>query len=220
MALFPITNYKEFCRRYVPEQYRRSEKFQGVLALLFEQCDSLEAALWEVFECLNLLIAEGPALDYIGSLLGIERMPGQTDEAYRAKILEGNKSVGLPTPESLRRCLENAIEKNVGLFPVWPAAMYVVVNGSTDVNFSTLEAQFMTSGSALGRGTFLCGEPDDDALLFDFGYLVDEDHGQPIVCDYRYPDTLYELINESGEALVDENNQTLMAMDYLTITPP
>ena len=98
--------------------------------------------------------------------------------------------------------------------------MYVVVNGSTDVDFAALEAQFMTSGSALGRGTFLCGEPDDDALLFDCGYLVDEDHGQPIVCDYRVPDTLYELINESGEELVDENNQTLMAMDYLTITPP
>lgn len=219
MALSPIVNYREFCRRYVPEQYRRSEKFQGVLALLFEQCDSLEAALWEVFECLNLLTAEGPALDYIGALLGIERMPGQTDEAYRAKILEGNKSVGLPTPESLRRCLENAIGKNVGLFPVWPAAMYVVVNGSTDVDFAELEAQFMTSGAALGRGTFLCGEPDDDALLFDCGYLVDEDHGQPIVCDYRVPDTLYELITDANEVLVNENNQELVAMDYLTITP-
>lgn len=220
MAISPITNYKEFCGEFVPEQYRRSEKFLGLLALLFEQCDSLESAFWELLGCLNIEVAEGPALDFIGALVGVERVPGQTDEAYRERILDGNKSVGLPTPESLRKCLQLVIGRNVGLFPVWPAAMYVVVDGSTDADFASLEAQYMTSGCALGRGTFICGEPDDDVLLFDCGYLVDEDHGQPIVCDYRVPDTLYELVTDANEVLVNENNQELVALDYLTITPP
>lgn len=220
MAITPIESYIDLCSQYVPEQYKRSARLLALVDSVLVQCDDLESAFLDMMLMLDPMQAVGPALDYIGALVGVDRVPGQTDEVYRLRILDGNHSVGLPSPESLRDCLQLVTGRNVGLFPVWPAGMYVVVDGTTAADISAYIRQYMTSGCALGRGTFICGEPDDDALLFDCGYLVDEDHGQPIVCDYRVPDTLYELVTDANEVLVNENNQELVALDYLTTTPP
>lgn len=216
-----LVPYKEFTSKYVLEQYKNSPRLLGLINAVLTQCDDLEIALYEIFQALDLSSAMGPALDYIGVIVGPSRKPGETDEAYRGRIETSILLVGTANPEALRKMLLYVSgSKSVGLVPVWPACTYFILDGEASVDIDKLEGESCASGAALGRGTFLCGEPDDDALLFDCGYLVDEDHGQPIVCDYRVPDTLHELITDANEVLVNENNQELVALDYLTITPP
>lgn len=216
-----IESYKQLADRYIPEQYKASEHLRGVLDSLIVQADALEAALWEIFGSLNLETAIGPALDFLGAVLGVERKPGETDEAYRARIYAFRSLQDAPTYEGVREALELLTgQQHIFIFPCWPAGFYWVPPHAEEYNLAQLVSESVTSGVDIGAGTFICSEPDDDALLFDFGYLVDEDHGQPIVCDYRVPDTLYELITDANEALVNENNQELVALDYLTITPP
>ena len=179
MSVSPINSYKDFCAKFIPEQYKNSEKLLGLIELALAQCDSLEEALHELLDAIDISKAKGPALDFIGSLVGVERVPGQTDDVYRVRILQESGSAGLPTPEALKRVLQFITGKEqIGLFPNWPAEMYYVLDGGTDANLSTVEKSSMTSGASLVRGTFLCAEAGEG------GYIVNDDNGMPFVVDY------------------------------------
>ena len=214
-----IESYSELGRKYVPEQYKGSSKLLSLADSVHAQCDDLETAFQEILAMLNPQEAIGPALDYIGALVGVARRPGETDGSYRARVLEGNHTAGLPSPESLRTCIKLVTGCNVGLFPVWPAALYYVLDGHTDADKSSLEEDYMTSGACLCEGTFLCAEQDDEGF-YEFGYIVTEDYRQPIVCDVRTADTLYELVDGTDDVLETDDGQALMALDFLTTPAP
>ena len=69
----------------------------------------------------------------------------------------------------------------------------------------------MTSGASLVQGTFLCCEDGEE-----YGLIVLEDNGNPLVIDQRWPDTLYELVDDNGNYLVDSDGNHLVALDFLT----
>lgn len=211
MAVLPITSYSEHCRPYVPEQYKASSKLLGLVDAFLTQCDSLEAAFHEMVPMLDPEQAVGPSLDFIGALVGVARNPGETDASYRPRILEGSISTGLPSPEPLRSCLQQAFGVAVGIYPVWPAGMYFVLYGSTEVNLAGLVDDYMTSGADLGQGSFLCLEEGED-----YGLLMLEDNGQPLVVDQRWPDTEYAMVDDEGYLIVDDLNNVVVGIDYLT----
>lgn len=204
--LVPINSYHDFCDPYVMEQYKGSTRLRALIDAFLAQCDDLERAWFEILAALNITEAVGPALDYIGALVGVQRVPGQTDDVYRVRILQGNYSEGLPTMESLRTILLLASgAPSVGIFPDWPAGQYVVFTGPITLDVREV-FDSLTSGVMMARGTFLCGEPGDE-----IGYIVCEDNGMPFVIDWWPLYSGYTLNDEQGLALLTEDDQPLLA---------
>lgn len=174
-----IVPYKEEFKKYIPEQYKNSEKLLALVNSCMAQFDDLETAFFEILQSLNLADAIGPALDYLGAIVGVKRNPGESDTHYRERIVSGLNLLNLPGPEALRMVIKflTGVD-SVGLFPNWPAEMYYVLDGDTDANLSNLEKNSMTSGASLVRGTFLCAEEGEG------GYIVNDDNGMPFVVDY------------------------------------
>lgn len=174
-----IVHYKEEFKKYIPEQYKNSEKLLALVNSCMAQFDDLETAFFEILQALNLADAIGPALDYLGAIVGVKRNPGESDTQYRERIVSGLNLLNLPGPEALRMVIKflTGVD-SVGLFPNWPAEMYYVLDGGTDANLSNLEKSSMTSGASLVRGTFLCAEEGEG------GYIVNDDNGMPFVVDY------------------------------------
>ena len=207
-----IESYKQLADRYIPEQYKASERLRGVLDSLMVQADALEAALWEIFESLNLETAIGPALDFLGAVLGVERKPGETDEAYRARIYAFRSLQDAPTYEGVREALELLTgQRHIFIFPCWPAGFYWVPPHAEEYNLAQLISESVTSGVDIGAGTFFCLE-DGEA----YGLLVLEDNGQPLVVDQRWPDTEYLLVDDSDYIIVDDEGNAVIGIDFLT----
>lgn len=212
-----IGSYKQLADRYIPEQYKASERLRGVLDSLMVQADALEDALWEIFENLNLETAIGPALDFLGAVLGVERKPGETDEAYRTRIYRYRSVSTAPTYEGVREMLELLTgQEHIGLYPDWPASLYWVPPHAEEYDLAQLISESVTSGVSLVQGTFLVGELNEETGEFETGFLVNEDNGQPLVVDQRYVDTEYVMVDSAGYAIVDDEDNVVVGMDYLT----
>lgn len=220
MAVRSLVPYREFTKPSILEQYKRSEKLRGLINAVLDQCDSLEVAFLEILQALNLDDAVGPSLDAIGALAGVDRIPGESDDEYRQRIKVYLNLTDIPAPEALRRVLKFVTGcEFVGLYPNWPAELYYVLYGETSADLSNLETENMTSGASLVHGTLLVGEMDDNGE-YECGYIVNEDNGQPLVVDYYYPTTLYEVVDDEGveilikDSATEETTEPLLALDY------
>ena len=96
-----IVPYKEEFKKYIPEQYKNSEKLLALVNSCMAQFDDLETAFFEILQSLNLADAIGPALDYLGAIVGVKRNPGESDTQYRERIVSGLNLLNLPGPEAL-----------------------------------------------------------------------------------------------------------------------
>ena len=207
-----IESYKEEGDKYVPEQYKNSSKLRGVVDALLAQCDDLETAFFEILGSIDLQTAIGPALDYLGEIVGVTRKPGESDDAYRTRIYQYRDLHGAPTHEGLRAALHLLTgQTDIGLYPNWPAELYWVPPQAEKYDLSQLVSDSMTSGASLVQGTFLCCE-DEEA----YGLIVLEDNGQPLVIDQRWPDTEYAMVDDEGYLIVGDADNVLVGIDYLT----
>lgn len=212
-----ITSYSEAQRKYVPEQYKRSEKLLGLIDCALAMADELEKAFHEIGDSFTIDDAVGPLLDYFGAYAGgFVRRIGETDDQFRARIKVGTGTEDLPTFEAVYTYFEIALGiTDVGLYPVWPAGLYFVLGKGNEVLADDIAYIAAASGVDLGQGSFLCLEDGEN-----YGLLLLEDNSQPLVIDQRWPDALYILVNEAEEELVDENGEELAALDYLTTPTP
>ena len=212
-----ITSYSEAQRKYVPEQYKRSEKLLGLIDCALAMADELEKAFHEIGDSFTIDDAVGPLLDYFGAYAGgFVRRIGETDDQFRARIKVGTGTEDLPTFEAVYTYFEIALGiTDVGLYPDWPAGLYFVLGKGNEVLADDIAYIAAASGVDLGQGSFLCLEDGEN-----YGLLLLEDNSQPLVIDQRWPDALYILVNEAEEELVDENGEELAALDYLTTPTP
>ena len=207
-----IESYKEEVDKYVPEQYKNSSKLRGVVDALLAQCDDLEDAFFEILGSIDLQTAIGPALEYLGAIVGVTRKPGETDDAYRTRIYQYRDLQGAPTHEGLRAALQLLTgQTGIGLYPNWPAELYWVPPQAEKYELSKIISESMTSGASLVQGTFLCCE-DGEA----YGLIVLEDNGQPLVIDQRWQDTEYAMVDDEGYLIVDDADNVVVGIDYLT----
>jgi len=209
-----ITSYSEAQRKYVPEQYKRSEKLLGLIDCNLAMSDEIEKALHEIGDSFTLEDAVGPMLDFYGAYAGgFTRRVGETDDQFRARIKLGTGTEDLPTLEAVYNYFELALGiTDVGLFPVWPAGLYfVILQGSPEIDAEDLENIAAASGVQFGQGTFLSCEDGEP-----WGLIVLEDNGQPIVIDQLWPDTEYAMVDDEGYLIVDDADNVVVGIDYLT----
>ena len=211
----PITNYSLEQRKYVPEQYKRSTKLLGVIDATLGSSDEIETALREISDNFNIDDAVGPMLDYFGLYFGIERRIGETDEQLRMRIRIGSGTDDLPTFEAIYNYFKIALGiSDMVLCPVWPAGLYFVLgHGMPEPDIDEVRTIAAASGVDFGQGSFLSCEDGEP-----YGLIVLEDNEQPIVIDQRWPDTLYELVDDDGNYLVDSEGNHIVALDFLTTT--
>ena len=209
----PITDYSSEQRKYVPEQYKRSTKLLGVIDASLGFSDELEKALREISDDFNIEDAVGPMLDYLGLYFGIERRIGETDEQLRMRIRIGSGTEDLPTNEAIYNYFKVALGiSDMVLCPVWPAGLYFVLGqGMPEPDVDEVTTIAAASGVDFGQGTFLSCE---DGELW--GLIVLEDNGQPIVIDQRWPDTEYAMVDDEGYPIVDDEDNVVVGIDYLT----
>ena len=209
----PITDYSSEQRKYVPEQYKRSTKLLGVIDAALGFSDELEKALREISDNFNIEDAVGPMLDYLGLYFGIERRIGETDEQLRMRIRIGSGTEDLPTNEAIYNYFKVALGiSDMVLCPVWPAGLYFVLgHGMPEPDIDEVRTISAASGVDFGQGTFLSCE---DGELW--GLIVLEDNGQPLVVDQRYVDTEYVMVDSAGYAIVDDEDNVVVGIDYLT----
>ena len=135
-AIEKIGSYVEMLQDYIPEQYKGSARLLGLIDSMLVQCDALEDALFEILGSIDLETAIGPALDFLGAIIGVARNPGETDEAYRTRIYRFRSLKAAPTYEGIRETLS-----------------YVPVNG-TDwfLTYLIRESVISDSISAISEG--------------------------------------------------------------------
>ena len=208
----PITNYYLEQKKYVPEQYKRSTKLLGVIYAALGFSDEIETALREISDNFNINDAVGPMLDYCGLYFGIERRIGETDEQLRMRVRLGSGTDDLPTNEAVYNYFKIAFGiTDMMLCPVWPAGLYFILGAGFTRPIEDVASIAAASGVDLGQGTFLCLEDGEE-----YGLLVLEDNGQPLIVDQRWPDTEYELVDDNGNYLVDDEGNHLVALDFFT----
>ena len=209
----PITDYSLEQRKYVPEQYKRSTKLLGVIDASLGFSDELEKALREISDKFNIEDAVGPMLDYLGLYFGIERRIGETDEQLRMRIRIGSGTENLPTFEAIYNYFKVALGiSDMVLCPVWPAGLYFILGpGMSEPDIEETTRIAAASGVDLGQGTFLSCEDGEI-----WGLIVLEDNGQPLVVDQRWPDTEYAMVDDEGYLIVDDADNVVVGIDYLT----
>ena len=209
----PITDYSSEQRKYVPEQYKRSTKLLGVIDAALGFSDELEKALREIPDNFNIEDAVGPMLDYYGLYFGIVRKIGETDEQLRMRIRIGSGTEDLPTPEAIYNYFKIALGiSDMMLCPVWPAGLYFVLGqGMPEPDVDEVTTIAAASGVDIGQGTFLCCEEGEP-----WGLIVLEDNGQSLVIDQRWPDTEYAMVDDEGYLIVDDADNVVVGIDYLT----
>ena len=131
------------------------------------------------------------------------------------RIRLGSGTEDLPTNEAIYNYFKVALGiSDMVLCPVWPAGLYFVLgHGMPEPDIDEVRTIAAASGVDLGQGTFLSCE---DGELW--GLIVLEDNGQPLDVDQRWPETLYELVDDDGNYLVDSEGNHLVALDFLTTT--
>lgn len=171
-----IADHMAALQGLVPEQYKKAEKLNGLVASVMHGCDQVETMLQELRGLWDVHSMEGANLDIIGAVVGVKRKPSETDTSYRVRLLAGPVERDLPTYEALRSVVRAATgSQYVGLYPVWPAGVFVVVDTGADLLPPLLDG-WSASGVEALVGTFLRCEDDGP-------YICDEDHGQPFVID-------------------------------------
>ena len=206
-----IESYKEVGDQYILEQYKNSSRLRGVIDALLAQCNDLESAFFEILGSIDLQTAIGPALDYLGEIVGVIRKPRETDEEYRTRIYQYQDLHGAPTYEGVRKALKLLTgQHHIGLYPDWPASLYWVPSHSGGYDPVQLTSESLTSGASLVKGTYLVGEINKETGEFETGILINEDNGQPLVVDQHFANDV--LISDENEAIIDDSGNVTIGL--------
>ena len=106
-----VSDYREFTKPYILEQYKDSEKLLGLIGSVLDQCTQAEGMVQELLGLYNILTSEGIQLDIIGKIVGVARLNRETDAIYRGRLLIGSHYTDIPIAEAVRS-LER--KKNLG----------------------------------------------------------------------------------------------------------
>ncbi len=116
----------------LPEQYKGKEKIEGFVSALLAEAQNLENTFEDLQLNRSIETAVGDALDRLGVIVGLARLPGQTDTTYRSflkvKIIQ-NLNQG--TPEEVIAAAQfflNAV--SVWYLEVYPAAVDILTTAA------------------------------------------------------------------------------------------
>lgn len=130
-----ITNHVELAWNRLIQQYKQSQSLKDLIEALVNPIQGLETVFQDLSDGRTIEVATGTLLDRLGDIVGIDRVVGQDDDAYRlaikTKVVE-NVSQG--EPERLISVYKILLSASlVHLCECFPAAVGMM----SDVDIST-----------------------------------------------------------------------------------
>jgi hypothetical protein len=86
MNIVKIETHVEDAQDRLPEQYRNIAQWQGKVAALIQEIQIIENMLFSYLAFKTFIDSEGVVLDRFGQFVGLERIFGESDEVYRARL--------------------------------------------------------------------------------------------------------------------------------------
>lgn len=88
-----VTSHWDAVKEDIISQYWNAAKWQACLKAVIDKYDMIESEAWDLagvtdFRGLLSDIPTGLRLDFVGGIVGLERISGETDADYYARILE------------------------------------------------------------------------------------------------------------------------------------
>jgi len=87
----PITSHVDAAKARLIEQYKEKTNLLNLITSLISPIQDIESALGTLNTDRSLMTAEGVNLDLLGTILGLARTPGDSDDKYRAKLIAQTK---------------------------------------------------------------------------------------------------------------------------------
>jgi hypothetical protein len=112
-----INNHVQSAIARLIEQYKGKPRIKGLITAFVDQVQELEDVLFDLRDDRSLNNATGATLDNIGSIVGVTRIFGESDTAYRIRIKNGiftNRAQG--TPEVLIDLVKTFCAPNTNIY--------------------------------------------------------------------------------------------------------
>ena len=188
MSVTEITNHVQQALDRLVQQYKEKPKLNAVLTAFIEQLQELETVGKDLNEDRSIFTAAGTNLDNLGTIIGLDRLPGESDTVYRAKLqaqISQNIAQGQPEVviDTYRLLVENTFVLYQGMYPGGVAL-------ASPVDFATqdeVDATIAVIESVLPAGVrveyFGVFDPDEAFAFegsqpgFGFGDLADANVG-------------------------------------------
>lgn len=87
MTIEQITDHAELAKERLPDQFSRATNLNNFFNVAGARTQELEDQLFNILDQRHLTIATGVQLDGIGQILDLEREVGETDIAYRGRLI-------------------------------------------------------------------------------------------------------------------------------------
>ena len=200
-----VTSHWDAVKEDIISQYWNAAKWQACLNAVIDKYDMIESEAWDLagvtdFRGLLSDIPTGLRLDFVGGIVGLERISGETDADYYARILEyldlkrsGTIEGILTTAESITGDSSPVlVEENFG-FPF--SASGVVVTLSERQLTRSDAKRIKPAGSRLFIGGFI--------KLVSSKQVIATHDGKIITCVGGPYET--EIFNEQSKFITDDN---------------
>lgn len=169
---------RDYVRQFVPEQFKHSDRLNGIIGLVADQGDTVMQMFDELRSMLVLGGDSTAPLDVLGEYLGIEREAGESDADYEARMSEGSMMRGVPTIEAVRENVKKYTGSSAcAILPMWPCGCYIIPENYAD-GLEVYVKSLVQAGVEADIGTYLCDEEDVDLIV------SDEETDMPIVIGY------------------------------------
>ena len=88
-----VTSHWDLAKEKIISQYWDAAKWQACLKAVIDKYDMIENEAWDLAGATDFMgllsdVPTGLRLDFVGGIVGLERISGETDAAYYARILE------------------------------------------------------------------------------------------------------------------------------------
>jgi len=153
------------------EQYKNSPNIRGIIESIVTGLQEGEATYFDLRDNRTLDNAIGETLDLIGSIVGVERIAGEDDEDYRARIRLGifkNRSQG--TPEILIEVVQNFTLSTQIIFYEGAIASFAFNINDETLTQAEIDALYAALREAKAAGVtieHITAFNGDDAFSFD-----------------------------------------------------
>jgi hypothetical protein len=172
MTIDRITDHAALAIARLAEQYKNKPRFVGMLDAVSTQTQELEDVIHAMFLNRSYANAEGDQLDKVGEVVGVDRIPGELDAAYRVRIAEQvAENTGFGTPENIIALIAFLTSAAlVELREIFPAAVVPTIDGLVlDEIADEIVAAVQSLLPAGVKLAYMVQGGDDDAFAFDGG---------------------------------------------------
>ncbi len=166
----------------LPEQYRGKQRIAAFISTFIQQVQDIEDAQGQLQVGRHVTSATGVNLDGVGKIVGLARIPGQSDETYRALIqIRIVQNLNQATPEELIAAAKFFLNnENIIYTELYPAAIAIFSTSEFDAEDAAFNKAQLQRLAAAGVKIAEFGTIPSRAFRFDSGPGFSDEDGSEL----------------------------------------